>query len=161
MSTIQSRYSALRIRGVLLPAVLVLVVALLVAPAFLHAYEVWSTTEEFSFGYLVPPITVGLLVWRRRLIQASVGPGATSGLLILVPALGTYLLAQRIGIHALAGFAVPPLLVGVAVYMFGWRLGRQAAFPLGFLVFGLGLFRGLLDSLGFALQGITAIGALL
>jgi exosortase len=33
------------------------------------------------------------------------------------------------------------------------------AFPCGFLVFGLGLYRGLLNSVGFALQGTTAMGA--
>jgi exosortase len=45
------------------------------------------------------------------------------------------------------------------VYLFGWAAGREVAFPLGFLGFGLGLFRGLLDSVGFALQGTTALGA--
>jgi exosortase len=54
---------------------------------------------------------------------------------------------------------VPPLLIGAAVYLFGWRTGREIAFPVGFLAFGLGLFRGLLDTVGFALQGITAYGA--
>jgi exosortase len=141
------------------PALLVLATAVLVAPAFVHAFGVWSTTEEFSFGYLIPVISIGLLIWKRQAIKLTMGRGATTGLVIVLPALAVYLLAQRIEINALAGIAVPPLLVGVVVFLFGWAAGRAVAFPLGFLVFGLGLFRGLLDSVGFALQGITATGA--
>jgi exosortase len=51
------------------------------------------------------------------------------------------------------------LLLGAAIYLWGWHAGRVLAFPLGFLVFGLGVFRGLLDTVGFAMQGITALGA--
>jgi len=141
-------------------AVLVgLVTLLLAAPVFLHAYLVWSTTEEFSFGYLVLPISLGLLFWRRAAIRRGLGPGATGGLGIIIPALALYVAAARLGIHALAGIALPALLIGEAVYLFGWRTGRAVLFPVGFLVFGLALFRGLLDSVGFALQGITAVGA--
>jgi exosortase len=50
-------------------------------------------------------------------------------------------------------------LWGGAVYLWGWSAGRVLAFPIGFLAFGLGVFRGLLDSVGFAMQGITAVGA--
>jgi exosortase len=141
------------------PVGLTLALAFLVAPAFHHAYDVWSTTEEFSFGFLIPPVCLALLWWQRRIILASLGHGAAGGLSIVLPALAVYLLAERIGIHALAGLAVPPLLIGAAVYLWGWAAGRALAFPLGFLVFGLGLYRGLLDTVGFALQGMTAAGA--
>jgi exosortase len=139
--------------------VLVAVAAALVAPAFVHAYEVWSTTEEFSFGFLIPPISVGLIVWRRAAIRRSVGRGANTGLLLALPSLAIYLLAHRIELHALGGLMVPPLLIGAIVYLVGWNTGREIAFPVAFLAFGLGVFRGLLDSVGFVLQEITAYGA--
>ena len=41
----------------------------------------------------------------------------------------------------------------------GLANGPRPGLPIGFLVFGLGVFRGLLDTVGFALQGITALGA--
>jgi exosortase len=139
--------------------VLVAVAAALVAPAFVHAYEVWSTTEEFSFGFLIPPISIGLIVWRRATIRRSVGRGANTGLLLALPSLAIYLLAHRIELHALGGLMVPPLLIGATVYLVGWNTGREIAFPVAFLAFGLGVFRGLLDSVGFVLQEITAYGA--
>jgi exosortase len=140
-------------------AVLAVALGALVFPAFAHAFEVWSTTEEFGYGFFIVPISVALLVWRRKAIVASIGRGSGFGLVIALAALGAYLLAHRIGINALAGIAVVPLLWGTAVYLWGWRTGRELAFPIGFLVFGLGVYRGLLDTVGLALQGITAVGA--
>jgi len=131
----------------------------LVWPALVHAFDVWSTTDELSFGFFVPPITAGLVWWRRAALRASIGDGSRLGLPIVVLSVVLYVLAYRVGINALAGIAVSPLLLGMVVYLWGWRAGRVLAFPIGFLAFGLGLYRGLLDSVGFALQRVTAVGA--
>ena len=79
--------------------------------------------------------------------------------MIAVLAVIGYLLAQRVGINALAGLCVSPLLWGGAVYLWGWRVGRELAFPLAFLAFGLALYRGLLDTVGLGLQTVTAVGS--
>jgi exosortase len=150
-------------RGLLLRSLIPLGVLLatiaVVWPAFAHAIEVWSTTEEFSYGFLIPPVALGVIFFRRRALLDSIGQGARSGLILVVASLVGLLAAERMGIHALAGVAVSPLLLGAAVYLWGWSAGRVLAFPFGFLVFGLGVFRGLLDTFGFALQSITAVGA--
>jgi exosortase len=149
-----------RLQQGLLPLGVFLATVAVVWPAFAHAIEVWSTTEEFSYGFLIPPVVLGLVWFRRRTLLASIEPvGAIGGLAVVLASLVVYLAAQRMGIHALAGVAISPLLFGAAVYLWGWRAGRVLAFPLGFLIFGLGVFRGLLDTVGFALQGITALGA--
>jgi len=146
--------------GAYLPqAAVALATAALISPAVAHAVNVWSTTEEFSYGYLIVPVALAITWWRRRALRASIGQGANGGLVILGIALFGYLAAERLGIHAVAGVMVSPLLFGAAVYLWGWRAGRVLAFPIGFLIFGLAVFRGLLDSVGFALQGITAVGA--
>jgi exosortase len=133
----------------------------LVWSAFAHAIDVWSTDEEFTYGFLIPPIALGLMCWRRKALRDSVGKGSSVGLLIVAGSILLMLISRRTGFNALAGVAVSPLLVGAAVYLWGWRTGRVIAFPAGFLVFGLGLYRGLLNSVGFALQDITAHGATL
>ncbi len=136
-----------------------LATALVVAPAFAHAIEVWSLDVEFNYGFFIGPVALLLVWWRREALRRSIGPGATAGLLIVVGALVLYILAFRIGIRALAGLAVIPLLWGIVAYLWGWKALRVLAFPIGFLAFGLGLYRGLLYTLGFALQQITAFGA--
>lgn len=132
---------------------------LVVFPAFAHAVEVWSLDEEFTFGFLIVPVALLLGWWRRDALRRSIGPGATKGLLVVVGALALYILASRAGINAIAGLAVVPLLWGIVVYLWGWGAGRVLAFPIGFLAFGLGLYRGLLNTVGFAMQEITAFGA--
>ncbi len=144
-------------------AIPLLGVALALAPfvwvAFAHAIEVWSTDSEFSYGFFLLPTTLLLIWWRRAALRRSLGPGASVGLLVVIGALAVYLLAYRVGINALMGLAVVPLLWGCAVYLWGWGAGRVLAFPIGFLAFGLGLYRGLLYSVGFALQQVTVLGA--
>jgi exosortase len=140
------------------PAALVALLVLL-WPALAHAVDVWSTTEEFRYGFLILPMAGLLVWWRREQVARSVGVGTVWGLVITIGALAVYVAAWRMGIHALAGLAVSPLVWGVVVYLFGWRTGQALAFPIGFLVFGLCVFRGLLDSVGFALQHVTAVGA--
>lgn len=148
-----------RLQQGLVPLGVLLATIAVVWPAFAHAIEVWSTTEEFSYGFLIPPVALGVIWFRRHALLSSIGQGSTGGLVIVITSLIVYLAAQRQGVHALAGVAISPLLLGAAIYLWGWQAGRVLAFPLGFLVFGLGVFRGLLDTVGFALQGITALGA--
>ena len=143
----------------LVPLAVVVATLAVVWPAFAHAFEVWSTTEEFSFGFLVVPVAAGLVWWHRRELRRSIGAGANSGLLVVLGGLAVYVLAERADINALSGLAVVPLIWGTIVFLWGWSAGRVLAFPIGFLGFGLALYRGLLDTVGFTLQRITATGA--
>jgi exosortase len=133
--------------------------ALFVRDAFFHAWEVWSTTEEFSYGFAVAPVSAAVIWWRRAALRRACGTGSWTGLVIVLGGVALYLLGRRASINAVAGLAVLPLLWGTAVFLWGWAAGRVLAFPIGFLAFGLGLYRGLLSSVGFAQQGLTARGA--
>jgi exosortase len=128
----------------------------LVWPAVTHAVTVWSVDEEFSYGFLVPPVSALLVWWRRHAIREQLGSGANSGLVLVLAAVGVYAFGLRADINAISGLAVSPLLLGMVAFLWGWPAARVVAFPIAFLAFGLGLYRGLLDSLGFALQNMTA-----
>jgi exosortase len=159
LATIATRPRGVDVRRAILPVCLALALGLLVWSTVARAVLVWTWLEEFSYGFLILPIAV-VLVWvRRRELLSSIGSGANGGLVIVVASLVLFVGANRIGVHALAGFAVSPLLWGVAVYLWGWKAGRILAFPFFFLAFGLTLYRGLLYSAGFALQDITSVGA--
>jgi exosortase len=146
---------------VLLPGTLCLAVLAFIWPALAHSVDVWSTDEEFTYGFLIVPIALGIVWWRRAALLRSIGPGRTTGLVLVAAAVILTLVSRRTGINALGGIAVTPLLVGAAAYLWGWSAARVLAFPAIFLIFGLGLYRGLLSSLGFMLQDLTARGAAL
>src|SRR5438045_3854312 len=86
-----------------------LALGVVVYPAFAHAVEVWSTDEEFTYGFLIPPIAIAVLWWRREALRRSVGVGNQTGLAIVVAAIILTLVSRRLGINALAGLAVSPM----------------------------------------------------
>ena len=134
-------------------------ILLLYAPAFGHAWTVWSTDEEFSFGYLVPPITLFLLWQRRTTIARVLGSGSNLGLVGLLGGSFLYLADIRSGVHVLGGVGFILAAQGAVAFLYGLPAWRATVFPIAFLAFGLCLYRGLLNSLGFALQRLTAIYA--
>jgi exosortase len=125
-------------------------------PVFAHAVTVWSTDQEFSFAFLVPPIALGLLWLRRREIRAACGRGSNAGLLPLVGGLLMLVAGARSGVHAIGGASFAVTVLGAAAYVYGITAARALAFPVAFLTCGLVLFRGLLSSVGFGLQELTA-----
>jgi exosortase len=147
------------IRSIVPLAALAIATVAFVAPAVAHAIELWSTTEEFSYGFLIVPISVALAVARRGRLRDIQRTGENAGLLVAAIAVIAFVIAERVGINAIAGLAVSPLLWGMTLYLFGRRVARELAFPIAFLAFGLAPYRGLLDNVGFALQVVTAQGA--
>jgi exosortase len=138
---------------------LALATGVFIYPAIAHGVDVWSTDEEFTYGFLIGPIALALAWRQRHAARRVVARGAASGLVVALGAAFVILLSRRLGINALGGVAVSPLLLGIVAYLFGWRSARTLAFPAFFLVFGLALYRGLLNSVGFTLQTFTAQGA--
>jgi len=139
----------------------VIALLLLYAPVFGHAIEVWRTDAEFSFGFLAPPLVLGLLWQRRAALVASLGPGRNAGLPALFAGLLLYLAGIRSDVHAVSAVSFLPAMLGVAAFLYGSRTARLLSFPVAYLTAGLCLYRGLLNPVGFALQGMTARGAAL
>ena len=138
-----------------------LALVVFVWPAFAHAVEVRSTDTEFA------ATASSSRRWRSGCCGRSAescGDGESgvrprAGLVHRRAGRRLTLVSRRTGINVLAGVAVTPLLVGVAAVTCGRLVGRaRGCLPAAFLVFGLGLYRGLLNSVGFALQDVTATG---
>lgn len=147
-----SRARAPALAGAIVAAVL----ALVYLPVFAHAADVWASDQEFSFAFLVPPITVVLLWLRRDMVRRALAPGSNSGLILLVGGLLILVAGARGGIHAVEGASFAVTALGAIAYLYGVATARALLFPLGFLTISLCLFRGLLSSVGFSLQGLTA-----
>lgn len=151
---------SVRGRGALIAAVVVTIALIaLYLPTFAHAVGVWSQDEEFSFAFLVPPIALGLAWLRRDNIRGSLGAGSNLGLIVLLGGLLMLLASARSGVNVIAGASFVVTALGVIGYLYGLRALRATFYPVAFLAFGLCLYRGLLVSLGFTLQNLTAVSS--
>lgn len=128
-------------------------------PAMVHAIGVWRLDEEFSFGFLVPPVVLGLVIWRWRAMVAARRPGPAIALVALISGLGLLLAGGRIGVNALAGGSFLPVELGAVGFLYGLDVARLSALPAILLAGAMSLYRGLLSSVGFGLQLLTAQGA--
>ena len=137
-------------------AVIACALLVLYLPSFGHAVDVWRLDEEFSFAFFVPPIALGLLWLRREKILASLGAGSNVGLIPLLGGLLMLLAGERSGVHVVSGASFVVTALGVIAYLFGLKTMWAAFYPVAFLAFGLCLYRGLLVSVGFDLQTLTA-----
>jgi exosortase len=82
--------------------------------------------------------------------------GSNPALVVLAGGLLMLLAGSRTGVHALAGASFLPTVLGAVAYLYGTAVARTALFPVALQTVSLCLYRGLLDDLGFALQGLTA-----
>lgn len=145
--------------GAVSAAVLVTAAGLVYLPVVAHAMDVWRSDQELSFGFLLPPVAAVLLAARWRALAAARSAGHVAGLPVLVGGLLLLLAATRSGVHAPAGASLLPVAAGAAAFLYGLAVARLVLFPAAVLAAGLSLFRGLLGSLGFALQQLTAQAA--
>ena len=130
------------------------------ASVFEWGWQAWNPGSNQEHSRLVPLIFVGLLLYHRDKLRAAAGPGSTSGLIWLGLGIALFVLSARCLQPRLALAALPFLIYGSAVFLWGKAVGRVILFPCAFLVFLIPL--AVVEQATFRLQFvITAIvGAL-
>ena len=108
---------------------------------------IWSRSDTFTHGFLVPPIVLWL-VWRQRGVLALQVPRADPGVWVLVAcAAFLWLLGDLVAVNAVTQLTLVALLVLAVPAMLGWPVARLIAFPLGFLFFAVPIGEFLLPPL--------------
>jgi exosortase len=109
-------------------------VLLAYAPVLMHLAEQWWDEPDYSHGFLVPLFSAFVLWQKRDELRRVVPRPSWIGMLILcaslvvlfIGTLGAELFLQRISLLG--------VLAGLAVWFWGWRMLRIAAFPLVLLL---------------------------
>jgi len=105
---------------------------------------------DWSFGWVIPPICL-LAVWfrRRELLSA---PKAINqwGLAVIVLALLVHWLGAKMQQTRLSLASLILLLWGLPLYFFGWQMAKILIFPCAYLIFCIPLT--FLDTLSFPLR---------
>ena len=96
---------------------------------------IWSRSETFTHGFLVPPIVLWL-VWRQRRAIAALPPRPMVGAFVfVVGAAFAWLLGDLVAVNAVTQLMLVALLVLAVPAVVGLQVTRLIIFPLGFLFF--------------------------
>jgi exosortase D (VPLPA-CTERM-specific) len=117
---------------------------------------VWNTSEEFSYGYLIPFITLFLIWQKKNILQKIEFTGSWSGILVLILGLIFFYLGSLSAIKTVIQYALVITVVGVAISIMGWRGVKPILVPLLFLLFMIPLPFFFLNNLSSQLQLISS-----
>lgn len=133
-------------------------------------WSAWNGENDFEHGPLFPLIVGGLIVYRFRELKALAGEGwLAGGIVTVVLGILFYIAAYRTLQPRVAIGALPFLLWGSALYLWGWKTARLLAFPLFFFwlaiplpsfqqaTVGLQIFAAKMAHHGSALFGVQTV----
>lgn len=122
-----------------LPALLLLLawILFLYRDTAIAMVTIWSRSETFTHGFMVPPLVLWL-VWRQReALAAQVPQPSAWGLLPVAGAAFLWLLGDLVAVNAVTQLALTALLVLAVASVLGLHVTRTIIFPLGFLFFAV------------------------
>ena len=147
-------YSSSKPHLVLLAAAL-LPVALVFGKTLSYLYANWQR-EEYSYGFLIPIISI-YLVWQRRHVLASQPlRGAWSGVVIVALGLSLLFLDAAASVISPNAYALVIVITGCVVATFGWHGLRLMAAPVALLLLMVPLPTFWYNSLSADLQLISS-----
>ena len=118
--------------------------------------KAWGTDDNYSHGYLIPPIAA-YLAWERRHKFFAAPPGTS--LFGLVMVLGS-VLVLALGVLGIELFLTRVSLIGAiagtVLFVFGWARLRVLIFPLAFLILMVPLPAIIFNQIAFPLQLIAS-----
>jgi exosortase len=112
----------------------------------------WANDDNYSHGFLIVPIAAYLAWERRARLLAAPVQASSFGLVVLIGSiavLGAGLLGAEL---FLTRISILGVLVGVILFLWGWRHLRILAFPVAFLVLMVPLPAIIFNQIAFPLQ---------
>ena len=95
-------------------------------------YSAWNGETDYEHGIIFPFLITGLIIYRFKHLRAAAGQGSWLGLAVVLIGVLCYAAAYRTLQPRVAAGALPILLWGSGLFLWGWRVARQLAFPLFF-----------------------------
>jgi exosortase A len=137
-------------------AVLAASFAVLFWPVIAKLVHDWGIDDNYSHGYLIPPLAA-YLIWERREQLGQVPARRASFGLVIVAGSLLVLLAGLLGAELfLTRIALLGTLVGGVLFVLGWRHLKMLAFPLGILLLMIPIPAILFNQVVFPLQLVAS-----
>lgn len=122
--------------------------------AFVWMVSRWSDKisfgADYSHGYLIPFVSLGVVWYKRRELIAAPKQIAKMGLAVIAAALLLHWLGAKMQQTRLSLLSLILLLWGIPYYLLGWQVAKILIFPCSYLIFCVPL--NFLDGLTFPLK---------
>lgn len=92
----------------------------------------WNGENDYEHGILFPFLITGLIIYRWRDLRAAVDKGNSWGLMVILVGALLYAAAYRTYQPRISAGALPFLLWGSALFLWGGRVAKILLFPLFF-----------------------------
>ena len=141
---------------IFLPAILLPAFFITYLPVWEGLLSTWSHSDEYSHGFFIIPLSLFIL-WKKKNILARITPSPSAwGLAIIIISLLLYILADLAEISTVASFSMVPLLTGVTIYFYGFKILKECIFSLFLLLFMIPVPAQIYSSMTIPLQLIVS-----
>jgi exosortase len=155
--TTQVRQASWKSRSwVLWSTVLLSLLVLLYASVLRLLIFQWWTDPNYGHGFFVPLFS-GYILWqqRERWMNSEIKP-SNFGILVMLGAVGLLFIGSLGAELFTSRFSLLVLIVGIILFLAGWKMLRAVAFPLAFLIFMIPIPVIIYNQITFPLQLIAS-----
>jgi len=118
-------------------SVLLVALLLIYLPTTMSMINTWNSSETFTHGYLILPISLWL-IWRNRHHFQPVQPVVNYyAIPLILIASFAWLVAYFVDVQVIQQLAMVSLIPLIVFGLLGWQVTKTAIFPLFFLVFAV------------------------
>ena len=117
---------------------------------------VWGSKEEYSYGYLIPVITLFLIWQKKPQLEKTPFTGSWLGIVVVILGLGLLVLGNLSTLFLVVQYGFLLVLAGVALAFMGWRAFKIIAVPLTLLLFMIPLPQFFLQEISNQLQLVSS-----
>ena len=118
--------------------------------------NIWESREEYSYGYLIPVITLFLIWQKRPQLEQAPFTGSWLGIAVMILGLGLLVLGNLSTLFLVVQYGFLVVLAGIALALMGWHAFKIIAVPLTLLLFMIPLPQFFLQEISNQLQLISS-----
>ncbi len=123
---------------------------------FTKLVNMWENREEYSFGYLIPFITLFLIWQRKDILEQHEFTGSWMGIPVILAGILLFAVGELTTLYLLVHYSFLFVLLGAALSFLGWKSFKIIFVPLLFLAFMIPLPQFFMQELSQVLQLVSS-----
>lgn len=120
----------------IVPVILILAAGIwLYAGTLMELVKTWLSDGNYSHGIVVLPVAAAIVYSKRKILAETPIEPSGFGNVLLAFGLGMFAFSRWSDVTFLAGLSLVIVIAGLVWAFAGWKMLRELAFPIAFLVF--------------------------